>query len=115
MWFILDGKVYDHQMVRTDAKEIKLDAFIVPSQRPSQEEGRGDKGRGDDGVGGACKRKLANQSHPPAQHRKRKHCPVHLTSVKNLIDRLYGKKHQGMLLRPIIIIATPYNYYSHTL
>ena len=98
------GKMYDHQMVRTDSREIKLDAFIIP--QPGKES---NGGRDEDGIvemGGACKRNLPHPS--PAQHRKKSHCPVRLDSVKNLISELNKKQHKGVLtvtrMDPIISV-----------
>lgn len=67
-----DAKVYDYKLVRTDAKEKKLDAFILP-QEVSE----------------------SNDNVSIFEPKARK--PIHLTSVLSLQNEVKKNKHNGEL------------------
>ena len=103
--FVPADKEYAHQMVRTDHKEIKLDAFLVPcTVQPVEGDSSSTASVEVDSVevGVTRKRKLPHTPNlsPAASQcmKKRQHRPVHLTSVKNLISSFNEKQHKGMLI-----------------
>ena len=116
----LSDKVYAHQMVRTDSKEQKLDAFLIPSltgtdieatDRMDYEEPnlliKSSEESSSPATASATdeetvlkeknKKKRSPISTPLMLSKKRKHHkPVHLTSVRNLLQRVKDKQHQGI-------------------
>ena len=93
-------------MVRTDSREQKLDAFMIPTlsvkrhtsdsecvqKETTVQEERLVCEEGDSDV-----RKRKQPLYPsPAQRRKKHHTPVHLTSVKNLLKSLSQHQHKGV-------------------
>ena len=94
-------------MVRTDSREQKLDAFVVPQSLASQDEAQtrsssgtgigmssGEEGAGIEG-GGQRKRPTAGGMEPPAARRRRQHKVVQLTSVQNLQREVRKREHKG--------------------
>lgn len=65
----VESKVYDYNLVRTDAKEKKLDAFALPKSLTNEQAGLI-----------SCPRK-----------------PVHLTSVLSLQSEIKKNRHDGIL------------------
>ena len=101
---LLGERVYAHQMVRTDSREQKLDAFLAPKSLGSHtgphtsSSGSMDMGTSsseEQRQGGERKRSAGDGSEPPATRRRRHHKPVQLTSVKNLQRHVLNKEHRG--------------------
>ena len=119
-FFFSDFKIYAHQMVRTDPKEQKLDAFLAPAMMIKQQSINGDEkesNSGEEGMkslghkaeklaeSGTRKRQLTPTYVSPAQRRRKHHRTVHLTSVKNLIQKLYSQQHNGKRIHSFYIFV----------
>ena len=103
---LLGERVYAHQMVRTDSREQKLDAFLAPRSLGSHIEPHtssssntnvGTSTSEEERQGGERKRSAGEKLEPPATRRRRHHKPVQLTSVKNLQRHVLNKEHRGNL------------------
>ena len=96
----LESKVYAHQMVRTDSKEQKLEAFLHPSSHGQVIMEREKEADEDFCDGQSSGNKHKRKSSLTITQRKRgHHKPVHLTSVNKLLQKTQKNKHQGNIVK----------------
>lgn len=105
-------KPYAHQMVRTDHKELKLDAFFAPESNITEPLTNDDTSQetrivlsGEEGNGNSQKPTKKMSSIPTTLRRRKQHYrPVKLDSVKNLIANFNKKKHKGTVFDNVVYL-----------